>query len=519
MASRFPVGRLGLPVVDIASEAFAYPERLDMVDALSGAFSMLGDGAVGATTASLNLFVSVSGSDSNPGTFAQPVRTIQRAVDLVPKLVRHPTTITVDTGSYAGAVITGFTISPAVPLSGAWLIVQGSWQPTQLTAGPSSGTMTAAVAGASTFFPWGAVTASNAPGWNSNELRGHHLLVTSGTSAGQVRVVAINNPNDLTIVGGWFAPTPDSTSGFAIVDPATTITGTLSAVPGPDGITTTTGVGFLVYDNNCAIGNAVIGNEAGNIVIQNFAFSASFSAGGVTTNGCHVRRCRVDNGLSNFVNRRGGGQMVRIDDCVLTGSNTAGSLLGGDGLANASNVCVGVLAGASLSRNFVYNRLAPVFAPVSPGEIVDMGSYYVQGAAPLYEYGLGGNQTLHAFGCWFSGSTRVYGPNNAGTSNLAPSKTFVINNCRTDACSIVVDARGPGLVDVFALTGSGNTTLFSLTQGAKAQIHSNVSVMGATTELSIDGTVVTLATMRAGSPVHATGSSQAIYGTIAYQPA
>ena len=52
------------------------------------------------TTGALTIYVSTSGSDSNPGTMALPVQTIQRAIDLVPQKILHPVTIEIAAGTY-----------------------------------------------------------------------------------------------------------------------------------------------------------------------------------------------------------------------------------------------------------------------------------------------------------------------------------------------------------------------------------------------------------------------------------
>jgi hypothetical protein len=74
------------------------------------------------TDADLNLYVDLAGNDANDctGPGASACRTIQGAVDKVPKRIRHNVTITVGVGHFVGAVIEGFSVeSSHRPGSGA----------------------------------------------------------------------------------------------------------------------------------------------------------------------------------------------------------------------------------------------------------------------------------------------------------------------------------------------------------------------------------------------------------------
>lgn len=65
----------------------------------------LGDLVSGATTGPLDLYVETWGNDANDGSALRPFKTIQAAVDVVPKTIKHPTRIQVGSGNFAGARI------------------------------------------------------------------------------------------------------------------------------------------------------------------------------------------------------------------------------------------------------------------------------------------------------------------------------------------------------------------------------------------------------------------------------
>jgi len=101
---------------------------------LASPMAIAGGGGAGSergafTDADLNLYVETAGNDANdctaPGAFA--CRTIQGAIDKVPKRIRHKVTITVGKGEFAGAVIEGFSVeSSHQPTTGAGLDIRGT---------------------------------------------------------------------------------------------------------------------------------------------------------------------------------------------------------------------------------------------------------------------------------------------------------------------------------------------------------------------------------------------------------
>ena len=102
------------------------------------------------TDADLDLYVDLAVNDSSDctGPGASACRTIQGAVDKVPKRIRHNVTITVGIGHFAGAVIEGFSVeSSHRPGSGAGagLDIRGTMvnlKDEEVAPGPVTGTAT-----------------------------------------------------------------------------------------------------------------------------------------------------------------------------------------------------------------------------------------------------------------------------------------------------------------------------------------------------------------------------------------
>lgn len=525
MADRTSIGRLGLTGLDLAQEPFGYTERLELTQVLSGNYAIMGDQAVGATTASLTVYVDQAGSDSNPGSLALPVRTVQRALDLVPKLIRHPVVVSIGTGSFTGSMVQGFTIAPATAVGGAWLTIQGAMSGATLST-INSGTVSAATVGSAFTLGWGTLTASNSPNWATNEARGMIVAITSGTGAGQVRVIKGNNANDLQIHGRWDV-TPDTTSGFQIQLPATAIIANSASIPIKNtgqGFTSTTGYGFFVQNN--VTGESPLGG-ATDITFKNMSFTGSAgltindavykasNGGAVTVQGVVINTIDDTSGICLMLNAGG---FAAVTDCVLSGNFRNGtfykSQVGG---------APGTIPNGNIFRCFDYRQVSPFLLFGDAGS-VSMASNVHLGPSPaspnpIIGYGVPGYQSVNITTTYVSGTTKgLVAPLNNGTTFTSPLFNITANTLKFENCTTVAQMDGPGFMQLTGLTGSGNGTLFNITKGAKARIDSTTSINGSTTaELNIDGTIVTLATMRAGSPIHATGSQQAIFGTIAFQ--
>src|SRR5260221_12269842 len=83
------------------------------------------------TNEPIDYFVSSSlGNDANSCTSQQnQCKTIQGALNKIPKRLRHVVTVTVASGYYDGFVVEGFEVHPSWGPGGAGLIIQGTTEP------------------------------------------------------------------------------------------------------------------------------------------------------------------------------------------------------------------------------------------------------------------------------------------------------------------------------------------------------------------------------------------------------
>jgi len=191
-----------------------------------------------ATTQDMDLYVDpVHGNDGYAGTFASPLRSVQAALDAIPKLIRHQVTIHLAAGDYysdpatpqgyytgvATVVVEGFGFDRLRQLAGlAYLRVQG--HTTALFAGKHVSSYTAPASPD----PRATVHVTGTP-FTAHALKGKFIRFTSGGSGladvvpGQplpnTFPITDNTNNSITFVlaVGLYV-TPDNTSVFDIIE-------------------------------------------------------------------------------------------------------------------------------------------------------------------------------------------------------------------------------------------------------------------------------------------------------------
>lgn len=508
MSDDTDVGKLNLTNLDIADVPFGYSERVEFGQIMSGNFVKIGQQVLGVTTGAINLYVAENGDDSNRGTADQPFATIPGALGSLPRGISHPVYVTVSTGSYAGSYVSGFIFDPAVPVTGAFLVIQGTFVPATLETGPSSGTVSSAVLGSDLTNAWGYVTASSSPGWTVNNLRAHHVWITAGTGAGQVRVVAWNDASTFTIVGGW-ATVPDATSQFSIVDPGTTISTGVPTEGTPDTLGSSTRA-FVVENIRGSASETT--PFLGPVVIQNFHVSGTVR--GVVKNTpslVTVRRIRLGSTTSGLLTNLGG--PASLTDSIITGSYTTASVF------RASTGVPSFYPTSLLARNFVFGQTTAMNVFADAGRITHQSDYFVNNAQ-VYSIVLPGSMTMNAQGIYVSGSgvsTGGFLRMNQSTSHLNMASNFTVISSKFDNLNKIFEVRGPAFVSTSVLTGSGNATAFDLSKGAIAQLASTTNA-GSAADLTLDGNTFSYATMRGLTPKALSGSSGGFnYGTMAYE--
>jgi len=358
---------------------------------LPDGFQMCGASSfIAGTTASMQLFVDPAiGSDNGKCTSSGvgACATIPAAYAKMPKLVRHPVTVSMACGTYdAGAFVEGdvFAYNPA--LSGSYtpdaglaplLLFTGTMQNVTPATGPGTGTLSSATAGSPPPTTWGTFTLNSA-GWTVNDLANKFITITSGTAAGESRAIVSNTSSTGTIAGTWNT-TPDSTSHFAIQLPCTHIKDGLSEEPnllslfnsggpGPE----QSGAAFIVREAQAApmilspqvvIQNVDVQVKKGgdgllfegpgtNALIQNVTLT---NAGGTANTGSGNGFIAVENGA-----------MASVQYAICTGSVAENCI---------NNSYQGMLTGAYGQLTTFGNILSPASGSLSP-EIIFGGTAY-----------------------------------------------------------------------------------------------------------------------------------------------
>ncbi len=196
-----------------------------------------GGNYVTATTANVVMYVATTGSDAYAcTTLAAPCKTIQAAINKIPKLLRHSAIVNVAAGSYAGFYVSGFSMDLGIQTVTAGIMVTGPLvNSTNLTTGTATGTATSGTAGAQSVF--GLLNDTNA-NWVIDNLQGRFLAITAGTGVGQLKAIASNTATSITI-SGYFSAI-DATSVYAIQDPSVAISSCIKQPPSASGTQATT---------------------------------------------------------------------------------------------------------------------------------------------------------------------------------------------------------------------------------------------------------------------------------------
>ncbi len=263
----------------------------------------------GTATGALTFYVDPTGNDANQctSTGTAACLTIQGAVNKVPKLLQDLITINVAAGSYAGFIVSGFTMNPAVQKTGG-IFINGTLATVTPATGPGTGTATAGTAGTNTTY--GTLTDSTQT-WTVNDLRGKWVTITGGTGSGQIKVITSNTATAITIAGTWTAPT--GTSTYAIQSPASLITSAAPVVVDTAGGTLISAGGFQIANNTMGVS----GSTPTSILVQNLAVNSS---GGRVLGGSFVAFSQVlmSSGTFSFSD----GTNVALTSCSVTTTST-----------------------------------------------------------------------------------------------------------------------------------------------------------------------------------------------------
>lgn len=462
-----------------------------------------------ATTADITYYVNVDGgNDSYACTDSSlPCATIQGAYNKIPTLIKNQVTVSVASGTYSGAILTGHTIAPSssgtansLRTIGTSITASGTDADGGVAATPT-GTLSSSSLGTQ---PTLTTLTDSTATWGTNTWRDKLVQITSGTgsSATSYFPITSNTATTLTIEG---TTTATASSGYTILDWGAVISTPIASQTGPFSLNHIPAADVIVE------GNLSDGVNSGGITFERLKFSQSTSS----TTGLQVEgpvrvsaRWSFFTGSSTFdtginMSRGAGGH---LNTNVYDYNGTSGT---GVNMGSTSNESSGV----SISNSY-FRGGATGLAINGPVSILTNDFFDTQTTTSIaVSQAIAGS--VQAAGIKINGSAnglKAQGTSSGGVVAAIGMGTSDVSSCTT--AGIILD--GPLSTGIFGtITGSSNAIGWSFSHGAKAQIASGSSMTG-TTEVSVDGTSTTLATMRGNSP-KAYPSTASVYGTAFFE--
>jgi len=237
------------------------------------------------TTGAINLFVDVDGADTNDCvTENTPCLTIEAACAKIPDGVCHPITVTVDAGTYAsgGCHLIGkhqcagsaWAIDGGAGIGPGQIIIRGvlaNYAPAD--GGTGTGTLTSV--SSPTLCTKHVYTNSNAA-YNTNELSGKLLTITSGTGSGTgYSWPIVSNTATAITINGQATVAPVAGSVYAIQERAAVITAAMPDTHVSSGPTapakTARKAAFVVAGNDQPVDDE--SSDKVFVAIENFKFN------------------------------------------------------------------------------------------------------------------------------------------------------------------------------------------------------------------------------------------------------
>lgn len=462
--------------------------RAGDISALEAVNSIDNENVINGTVSNLTLFVNTTGSDSNPGTAAAPFKTLQAAIDSIPKKIRHLVQVNVSANAFAGCLIQGFTVEPASNADPVGLNIRGTLVTATLATSTASGTFTAITNGNDATASF-AVFTDATKSWTVNNLVGRFLEIQSGLGAFQGGVIVSNTATTITIASGALFGAGLGT--YTIRDQGTSITTSVNApgtsVFGSNDFTySPTGLPALMVVQNCNFNTFQLRVENIKFNSTDGAYYGVYNRGvsGIWSN------CWFGGNFQTSAFDKSDYADISLFNCyvaISTVVNGAFSLVGA-GKVNLFN-CAS--AGTSTSK----------FMLVVEPHVVILRSCYVEHAFGLVLNSSSSNNSIKLDGSRFVStnspciSVRSANGKTNGCNFIAATGLFLSHPGSVQAMDIV----GPHMVQIGTLTISAATQGVVLAMGARLQVGS-ASAITSPIEVTIDGTNTTLAAMRAANP-------------------
>lgn len=447
-------------------------------------WELISGSVTSVTTEPVTIYCSPNGDDANPGTEAQPKRQVSAALKSLPNTIRHPVVIRPAAGSYDGFDATAFTFDPVDAAQGAYIQVLGSFTAPTLATGTVTGTSTAGTTGGLTH---------TGQTWTVDALRGKLIEITSGPGAGQVRVIASNTADTVTIAGTWTSPTA---SGYAIWDCGTVIS-TPTNLPALPGSASAAAGGLLVGNNPFMYASSV----SGFLYFQRIKFAPSTSTG-VRLRGfsnTFFTECQIQSQTSSAAFTADSGALFSVTNSSLTGATGAAISIGSQSNGQVSGCrfqnCLiqsAATAGAIASlmgANLIFTR-CEIRGTAASGSAQLIGASFYLANVQLVGSRLVGNGVQT--GVFLAASPSSGGPCVMGW-----------NDSTMTGCLNGLDIRSGGVLlmtSSSSLTGTGSGTAISVSKGGRVEYPNTLGVSSWGTEVSVDGVTSTFATVNGASP-------------------
>lgn len=457
---------------------------------------------VGPTTGDMDLFLSPAGSDSNLCTAASPCRTVNGVFRRVPRTVKHVVRIYADAGTYG---------PESVLLEGLDLQEFGSinFFGVPLALAPDGGTGTGTLTGVTNTLPSPSLVDST-QAWVPNSLRGAQVRLTSGAAAGNTGVITSNTATQLDLAG-VVSGTVAIGNGYELLVPGTEIT---SANATTDSLNAST----LTFRNIAGRGTAAPttgGFDGGTYGAITFSWVRARQTGTtatvVTVNEVGSRVGFQDSFLEGTISSIGRNQQIALQRSIVRaktsgfGISVAGELQGLQGpylldCLSSNSVCLSNRGSLTVSNSTGNVILVPA------GSVGGVGNFGInlRSSASATNGGWRIDCSGGAgYGLAFEGAGIALNPSAA---------TFDVSFVSISNCGTGLRFSGPHIGSVISSTITNTTTGVLLERGARVRTVNAPAISGVTSEITIDGTAFTFATLNAASP-QVVPTTPNVYGT------
>lgn len=444
------------------------------------------------TQAAVQLYVSTTGNDSKlcTGTGLNACRTIQGAIDKVPKYIKHAVDISVAAGVYdAGFVVSGFTLDDSLPTA-SFTIHSSLAASTTLAAGTATGTATSGTEGVGTTF---GTLVDSTQNWTVNDLKNRILIRVGGTGALGTDFVWIISSNTATQITTTGNQTPiDVTSTYMIADPVARVTGDVA-------------VGAITSHAAVAVFSQNQSRTVTPFAVEDLTLAANSTQG--------ISVAYINSSSVSFTNVQIRSPVGQASSVYLSGSGSNFSMTSSSidcnlGGALHGRGIIGSVAVAELSSivSLQYSRLEKCSEAI--WEVGNLGLFYAseisQSDRPIQllpfalvpSGAIVGSRIDGSVNCaWAAVDTSLRGSSFGGESQ----SVVYVDSLNVTSCSYGVRAYG-GAVNIAALSGSATVAGVVASAGGRMYVTRTGYTMSAPLEAEVDDDAALSSTLLALGP-------------------